>query len=1176
MEAIKKPVDPKHGRSFTERLLDVLMLGRDDPRSLTIISLVTGTIFLALFMVGIDLWRERSFLLGNLGIERNVYQKANDPLTRWLTWAPHPLLETMPEIPAGISGEFVLRPSGEGADSGWIMQSTSRFPVAQLSMFPTGTENGTTIFSSGFECKAITRNLRKAISANGLDYWFMPSPFRIFYSADSGKTCSLVASTTPKVEAFSGGKHRPQILGEMQEFEFLNIELSSRYFVDDSEVIGAIVIDEHFDIANLPSLTNNEKHIVFAAANEDGSTIYKSRSDKLDTTDVGIAIDKNESISKQGILYIPRVSGNDTLVLHDGIIQDDLNSRVITLKQLPAYRGALVGDTIAPTLAPNARNSTTNSDASRQPGNNDASQAQQAFQQPAQSPLYQSIIENWVLSGTKKDFLSPEEQLRTVLQITGLETLDDVQFAALILSPPKDDTFSFGNLFFLSQGLMTTITRRFNDDVLSEETTITLPDTWLRDVSVSRDGSQIWLSITPKDMIGQVHRPTVYFSNNAGETFSILSERETPPHLIWFVFALSGPFLLVSSGAAMRARQLKLKDPDDPTRSAESVLDDSPIGLAGKDVLGLRRLALGIANVIHNTGTSPPLTFGITGSWGSGKSSLMTMLKEDLQSRSGRVIWFNGWHHQSEDHALAAILEAIRSKAVPPIWTGSGLLFRTRLLWQRRRLATNFLFPYFAILAGFWVIYHASGLSLEINGWTEKLTGVDSVISPLTALSVPALVAFWRIAKPFKFSPMNLLERTTALTSIVSLEDKLSVRYNFRAQFADVTQVLSDMGTDLTIIIDDLDRCTPEHVRMILDAINFLTSAGPCYIVLGFDKARVLELLERQYKEETDEEDIAARYIQKIINVELAVPEFNENMADAMIDAIANGDGEHQNDAPAFADETSYLEKFEERKKRLRFSNAFDRLLGFVFIAIVAGVLSWLVIGAAITWRTVDETGEETTQNESAVGEQVAASTAPTAVETPIADSAPPAVAPVNGQSDAVSEEPEAPIRLELHPPLPQKVTPLAPGSSLLNLIFAGAILSLSVLLFLFDFFRQLQRRLDSTTDSDDLKNALKEWIPYIQANEPTPRNLKQFVNYTRLVKECLPQSTGTTLSDEKIVACSAIKRLLDDTALESSNGSGSDEDPFAELKQKHEDQKFQNLISSIEPKDWRTFSRLI
>ena len=86
---------------------------------------------------------------------------------------------------------------------------------------------------------------------------------------------------------------------------------------------------------------------------------------------------------------------------------------------------------------------------------------------------------------------------------------------------------------------------------------------------------------------------------------------------------------------------------------------------------------------IRNPQTEPPVTIAVTGPWGSGKTSLMNILRDLLREHDARPVWFNAWHHQKEEHLLAALIENIRQQAIPSIGTWAGLFFRLRLLRRR-------------------------------------------------------------------------------------------------------------------------------------------------------------------------------------------------------------------------------------------------------------------------------------------------------------------------------------------------------------------------------------------------------------------------------------------------------------------------------------------------------------
>ena len=77
------------------------------------------------------------------------------------------------------------------------------------------------------------------------------------------------------------------------------------------------------------------------------------------------------------------------------------------------------------------------------------------------------------------------------------------------------------------------------------------------------------------------------------------------------------------------------------------ILGDSP---TTEDGLGFDPYVNILLEAINNFDTASPLTIGIHGSWGSGKTSLMIMLEKRFEDdNSVKTIWFNAWRYSKED-----------------------------------------------------------------------------------------------------------------------------------------------------------------------------------------------------------------------------------------------------------------------------------------------------------------------------------------------------------------------------------------------------------------------------------------------------------------------------------------------------------------------------------------------
>lgn len=134
-----------------------------------------------------------------------------------------------------------------------------------------------------------------------------------------------------------------------------------------------------------------------------------------------------------------------------------------------------------------------------------------------------------------------------------------------------------------------------------------------------------------------------------------------------------------------------LQRPRPMTSAEQSVADmlasDRPLEAGDPDPLQFGAIAQGLSRFLRNENTEPPLTIAVTGKWGTGKSSLMNLLRDDLKRFGFRPVWFNAWHHQREENMLAALLENIQGQATPSKWLPVGWLFRLQVAalsgWRR-------------------------------------------------------------------------------------------------------------------------------------------------------------------------------------------------------------------------------------------------------------------------------------------------------------------------------------------------------------------------------------------------------------------------------------------------------------------------------------------------------------
>jgi hypothetical protein len=427
---------------------------------------------------------------------------------------------------------------------------------------------------------------------------------------------------------------------------------------------------------------------------------------------------------------------------------------------------------------------------------------------------------------------------------------------------------------------------------------------------ITHNAVGIYLS-TPDHGWVWLENGTVVETEDHGRTWSTLDDHRVwiAP---WYLFSFFPIALLIYAGTRKPPPAGVIE-----ASVASLAVSDRPIGPDDPDPLRFGELARGISRFLRNRKTEPPITVAITGLWGRGKSSLMNLLRADLELHGLKPIWFNAWHHQEEENLLAAILQAVRIEATPHILSPFGIPFRLKLLLRRlEREWFRFLFiaAVFALSLGYVLTYPQEVWTITLS--TFKNAPEEALKDPfefILKVLGPSLGIFGgagfflRAIRAFGLNPADLLATKTGNQKTKALESQTSFRIRFAQEFKAVSQALRPRT--LTMFIDDLDRCSPENVLKVLEAVNFLVSSGPCVVVLGLDldyvKTAVRNVLQKQIGDE-----YADKYLEKLVNLAVPVPDPPGDRLDQFITTAA--------DPTSFRTEEDTDEKYRRRFSQIR------------------------------------------------------------------------------------------------------------------------------------------------------------------------------------------------------------------------------------------------------------------
>jgi hypothetical protein len=309
-----------------------------------------------------------------------------------------------------------------------------------------------------------------------------------------------------------------------------------------------------------------------------------------------------------------------------------------------------------------------------------------------------------------------------------------------------------------------------------------------------------------------------------------------------------------------------------------------------------------------------PVTVGVAGEWGSGKSSLMRLAKCRLETgeHSGRFVCveFSSWRYEDSEDVKAALMatvmdaldEHLRDREVDP-----GLREKVSRL---RGWAHAWALPKMLVTGG------------------SIAAGLDPTMSGLAGEAAEAV------------SSVGVVEQRPA-TSLRSFESVSQ----FHREFATVMHGLDEEVQALVVFVDDLDRCLTPAIVSTFEAIRLFLHAPRTAYVIGAHQRVIQAALDARYPGRTESENpLGIDYLEKVLQVTVAIPPLSGPEALTYINLLF---------AELYADETQFSELLTEAR-RLRTA---DQLAEAMNVGVASGVLGDLSPELAEAFELVERVG---------------------------------------------------------------------------------------------------------------------------------------------------------------------------------------------------------------------------
>ena len=268
-----------------------------------------------------------------------------------------------------------------------------------------------------------------------------------------------------------------------------------------------------------------------------------------------------------------------------------------------------------------------------------------------------------------------------------------------------------------------------------------------------------------------------------------------------------------------------------------------------------------------------PISIGVSGGWGAGKSSLVKMIaarlktppkaefdEGDKSANTFVVLTFNPWLYQDFESARSALLQIVGDEIVRLAKDNETIADKAVELWRRINLLR------IAQLSGEAALTLTTGIPVGALGKT--FNNITSLFSS-------------------KEKPGEVDVDSEGIASVADGLLKPSEPFSMPAQiqaFRDTLEsLLAELEITLVIFVDDLDRCLPQTAISTLESIRLLLFLRRSAFVVAADNDFIKAAVKVHFDGAGISSDVATNYFDKLIQIPLHVPRLGLNEAKAYL-----------------------------------------------------------------------------------------------------------------------------------------------------------------------------------------------------------------------------------------------------------------------------------------------------
>jgi Predicted P-loop ATPase len=266
------------------------------------------------------------------------------------------------------------------------------------------------------------------------------------------------------------------------------------------------------------------------------------------------------------------------------------------------------------------------------------------------------------------------------------------------------------------------------------------------------------------------------------------------------------------------------------------------------DYLNYQEIAEVAGEILMNR-SMRPVSVGIFGTWGTGKSSLLNLIEDDVRARDEDgvlIIRFDAWLYQGFDDARAALMDVIARTLYEQAKADAGLKETALSLMKRVR------------------VVRALGLGAEILAAAHGI--------PMFGAGAKAVSAVGNFVggKANEEDAKALKEVGNEVGGLIKPAEQKSPPEEIDAFRAEFGELLRKLDKTMIVFVDNLDRCLPTQTIHTLEALRLFLFMEQSAFVVAADEQMVRDSVSQYFRGADDRH--VKDYLDKLIQVPIRVP----------------------------------------------------------------------------------------------------------------------------------------------------------------------------------------------------------------------------------------------------------------------------------------------------------------